>query len=53
VDDDFINDVRTQTRQAAEALRAGAFTARSEANKCRACDYCGVCTSGRAIKGGL
>jgi DNA helicase-2/ATP-dependent DNA helicase PcrA len=53
VDDDFINDVRKQTRQAAEALRAGAFTARPGVNKCRACDYCGVCTSGRAIKGGL
>ncbi len=47
VDDDFIADVKAQTRTAAESLRAGTLTATAAPNKCRACDYWGMCTAGR------
>jgi DNA helicase-2/ATP-dependent DNA helicase PcrA len=48
VDDDFIDDVKTKTRGAAEALRVGALPAAPTAQKCGACDYRGMCTAGRA-----
>ncbi len=50
VDDDFIADVKTDTRAAAEALRSGALPARPASKKCGACDYRGMCTAGRAVK---
>lgn len=48
VDDDFIVDVRNQTREAAAALRSGALPAAPTATKCGTCDYRGMCTAGRA-----
>lgn len=48
VDDDFIDDVRSQTRAAAAALRSGTLPAAPTAKKCGACDYRGMCTAGRA-----
>lgn len=50
VDDDFIADVKTDTRAAAEVLRSGALPARPAAKKCGACDYRGMCTAGCAAK---
>lgn len=50
VDDDFIADVKTQTKSAADALRAGTLSAAPSAKKCGACDYRGMCTPGRAIR---
>jgi DNA helicase-2/ATP-dependent DNA helicase PcrA len=47
VDDEFINDVKTQTRDAASALRSGTLTAAPAAKKCAGCDYRGMCTAGR------
>jgi DNA helicase-2/ATP-dependent DNA helicase PcrA len=49
VDDDFIADVKTQVRAAAVALRGGALPAAPEKKKCGACDYCGMCSAGRAV----
>jgi DNA helicase-2/ATP-dependent DNA helicase PcrA len=46
VDDDFIADVKTRTRDAAAALRAGALPAAPAVKKCAACDYRGMCTAG-------
>ena len=46
VDDDFISDVKKQVRSAAVALRKRDFPSISEAKKCTACDYCGMCTAG-------
>lgn len=48
VDDDFIDDVKKRTRDAAVALRTGILAAAPSAQKCAACDYCGMCTVGRA-----
>ena len=48
VDDEFITDVKAQVRGAAEALRSSALPAAPEPKKCAACDYCGMCTAGRA-----
>jgi DNA helicase-2/ATP-dependent DNA helicase PcrA len=48
VDDDFIADVQTRTRNAAVALRAGALPTAPAMKKCAACDYRGMCTAGRA-----
>ncbi|MBY0276116.1 ATP-dependent helicase [Candidatus Binatia bacterium] len=48
VDDDFIADVKTRTRDAATALRTGALPAAPAAKKCGGCDYRGMCTAGRA-----
>ena len=47
VDDDFIEDVKTRTRDAANALRTGALPTVPGAKKCGSCDYRGMCTAGR------
>lgn len=47
VDDDFIQDVKTRTCAAAQALRTGTLPATPDAKKCGRCDYCGMCTAGR------
>jgi DNA helicase-2/ATP-dependent DNA helicase PcrA len=48
VDDEFIADVKTKVRAAAQALRSNALPAVPEPKKCTTCDYCGMCTAGRA-----
>ncbi len=48
VDDDFIADVKTRTRDAAEALRTSALPTAPAPKKCKGCDYRGMCTAGRA-----
>ena len=48
VDDEFIAEVKTKVRDAAEALRTGALPTAPAAKKCRSCDYRGMCTAGRA-----
>jgi DNA helicase-2/ATP-dependent DNA helicase PcrA len=48
VDDEFVADVKTRTREAATALRTGALQATPSAKKCGSCDYRGMCTAGRA-----
>jgi DNA helicase-2/ATP-dependent DNA helicase PcrA len=52
VDDDFIADVKTRTKDAAAALRSGTLTATPAARKCGACDYRGMCTAGCAAGAG-
>src|ERR1019366_5617108 len=52
VDDDFIADVKMKVREAAGALRTGALPARPSAKKCKACDYRGMCSAGRAVTPG-
>ncbi len=47
VDDEFIQDVKTRTRDAASALRKAALPAAPAAKKCAGCDYQGMCTAGR------
>jgi len=47
VDDDFIDDVRARTREAADALRSGQLPAAPAPKKCGSCDYRGMCTAGR------
>lgn len=51
VDDDFIADVKTKVRDAAEALRTGALPTVPTPKKCGTCDYRGMCTAGRAAAG--
>ncbi len=51
VDAEFIEDVKTQVRGAADALRRGDLPARPAAKKCGACDYRGMCTPGRIVAG--
>lgn len=46
VDDDFINDVKSKARDAAQALRQGNMPTTESAAKCRQCDYRGMCTAG-------
>jgi DNA helicase-2/ATP-dependent DNA helicase PcrA len=53
VDDDFIDDVKTTVRGAAEALRQGNMQPAAAAEKCRTCDYCGMCTAGKQVVSGL
>ncbi len=48
VDDDFIADVKTKTRAAAEALRTSTLPTAPAPKKCSTCDYRGMCTAGRA-----
>ncbi|HVJ27651.1 MAG TPA: ATP-dependent DNA helicase [Vicinamibacterales bacterium] len=48
VDDDFIAEVKTKVRDAAAALRTGAFPSAPLPNKCGHCDYLSMCTAGRA-----
>lgn len=47
VDDEFIDDVKAKTRDAARALRLGDLPATPAPPKCRDCDYRGMCTAGR------
>ena len=52
VDDDFITDVKQKVRDAAAALRANTLPPAPAADKCRDCDYGGMCTAGRtALRG--
>jgi DNA helicase-2/ATP-dependent DNA helicase PcrA len=51
VDDDFIDDVKTKTREAATVLRRGTLTAAPAVKKCAGCDYRGMCSAGRAAAG--
>jgi DNA helicase-2/ATP-dependent DNA helicase PcrA len=51
VDEEFIAEVKTRVRDAAEALRTGALPTAPTPKKCAACDYCGMCTAGRAAAG--
>ncbi len=48
VDDEFIVDIKTRTREAAAALRSGVLRGTPAKNKCAVCDYLGMCTAGRA-----
>jgi DNA helicase-2/ATP-dependent DNA helicase PcrA len=45
VDDDFIAEVKTKTRAAAEALRTGALPVAPAPKKCAGCDYRGMCSA--------
>ena len=47
VDDEFIDDVKSTTRDAATALRLGHLPAAPTPPRCRDCDYRGMCTAGR------
>jgi DNA helicase-2/ATP-dependent DNA helicase PcrA len=51
VDDEFITEVKTKVRDAADALRTGTLPAAPSPKKCGACDYRGMCTAGRAAAG--
>jgi DNA helicase II / ATP-dependent DNA helicase PcrA len=51
VDNDFIDDVKSKVATAAEALRNNDMPAAPEETKCRKCDYCGMCSSGRNAVG--
>jgi DNA helicase-2/ATP-dependent DNA helicase PcrA len=51
VDNDFIKDVKGKVRAAAEALRNNDMPTAAEQNKCRKCDYCGMCSAGQAAVG--
>lgn len=46
VDDDFIDDVKTKVRDAAQALRTSTLPATPAARKCGRCDYRGMCSAG-------
>ena len=45
VDDEFISDVKSRTRDAARALRSGDLAAAPTEAKCGSCDYRGMCSS--------
>jgi len=45
VDDDFVEDVKIRTRQAAIALRSGQLPPAPSVKKCAGCDYKGMCTA--------
>lgn len=49
VDDEFIDDVKTRTMKAADALRADTLNAEPQAAKCAKCDFLGMCSAGRTI----
>jgi DNA helicase-2/ATP-dependent DNA helicase PcrA len=51
VDDDFIADVKSKVRDAAEALRTATLPTAPTPKKCGTCDYRGMCTAGRAAAG--
>ena len=50
VDNDFIEDVKSRTQNAAQALREGEFLPTPERKKCKSCDYRGLCTSGQQVQ---
>jgi DNA helicase-2/ATP-dependent DNA helicase PcrA len=51
VDDDFLNDVKTDVQYAADALRKNKLPPAPAGKKCAGCDYRGMCTAGRAATG--
>lgn len=50
VDDEFIKEVQSDVRRAADALRTSTLPATPVLRKCKACDYRGMCTAGRNVK---
>lgn len=46
VDDDFIAEVRTKVKAAADDLRQGKLLSKPSANACKRCDPHGLCTTG-------
>ena len=50
VDDEFISEVQTKVREAADALRTSDLSPAPVQRKCAACDYRGMCTAGRATR---
>jgi len=50
VDDDFVEDVKVRTRQAAIALRSGQLPPAPSVKKCAGCDYKGMCTAAAGIR---
>lgn len=46
VDNDFMEDVKSHVRGAADALRNGSMPAKPVQKRCTACDYRGMCTAG-------
>ncbi|APH12404.1 hypothetical protein ASJ33_04195 [Dehalococcoides mccartyi] len=51
VDDDFIADVRTDVKAAAEALRQGRLLPKPKPKSCESCDTHGLCTTGCGFLG--
>jgi DNA helicase-2/ATP-dependent DNA helicase PcrA len=49
VDQDFIDDVKTRVRGAADALRRNHLPVAPWAPRCKSCDYCGMCSAGAPI----
>ena len=49
VDDDFLSDVRVDVLRAAQALRTSSLPADPAPQKCRSCDYCGMCSEGAGL----
>lgn len=47
VDDDFLVDVKTKVKGAAETLRQGKLTPTPSNKKCAACDYRGMCSAAK------
>lgn len=50
VDDEFIDDVKTGVRAAADALRKGKLDKKPAAKKCAGCDYRMMCSAGAKVK---
>ena len=49
VDNEFIEDVQSKVREAADALRGNTLEAVPAQSKCNTCDYRGICTAGQNI----
>jgi DNA helicase-2/ATP-dependent DNA helicase PcrA len=52
VDDDFIADVKSKVRDAAQALRTATLPPAPAPKKCGTCDYRGMCTAARTAAAG-
>ena len=50
VDDEFIAEVQSKVREAADALRTSTLPPAPAQRKCVSCDYRGMCTAGRATR---
>lgn len=50
VDDDFVEDVKHRTRDAATALRSGQLPAAPSPKKCASCDYKGMCSAATGLQ---
>lgn len=50
VDDDFVQDVKHRTRDAAIALRSGQLPPAPSVKKCAGCDYKGMCTAAAGMR---